>query len=195
MPAEFVGQEGRDRHHPARLPEGDAASLTRPTVAKGKETRVFRRKWKPPGRAFIHDDCRIAKVDPDVEIPWSHLGEGLWRRECLCTYESSPSHSSTTASKTNRSIRGPAATLGQCEYVTETDPVELQLLLKIKPGLGEGYDWVEGGACGAGWPVARTTPSGSSALDEQRPPIRCPPGGSRGKWALTRNWSPLASLS
>jgi hypothetical protein len=44
--------------------------------------------------------------------------------------------------------------LGQCEYVTETDPVELQLLLKIKPGLGEGYDWVEGGACGAGWQVA-----------------------------------------
>jgi hypothetical protein len=30
--------------------------------------------------------------------------------------------------------------LGQCEYVSETDPAVLKVLLKVKPGLGEGYD-------------------------------------------------------
>jgi hypothetical protein len=29
-----------------------------------------------------------------------------------------------------------------------------KVLLKVKPGLGEGYDWVECGACGAGWQVS-----------------------------------------
>jgi hypothetical protein len=43
--------------------------------------------------------------------------------------------------------------LGQCEYVSETDPAVLKVLLKVKPGLREGYDWVECGACGAGWQV------------------------------------------
>jgi hypothetical protein len=31
----------------------------------------------------------------------------------------------------------------------------LKVLLKVKPGLGEGYDWVECGACGAGLQVPR----------------------------------------
>jgi hypothetical protein len=43
--------------------------------------------------------------------------------------------------------------LPQCEYVSETDPVVLKVLLKVKPGAGGGYDWVECGACGAGWQV------------------------------------------
>jgi hypothetical protein len=43
--------------------------------------------------------------------------------------------------------------LPQCEYVSETDPAVLKVLLKVKPGLGEGYDWVECGACDTGWPV------------------------------------------
>ena len=40
---------------------------------------------------------------------------------------------------------------GQCEYVSESDPDVLRLLLKVKPGLGQGYDWVECGSCAAGW--------------------------------------------
>jgi hypothetical protein len=43
--------------------------------------------------------------------------------------------------------------LGQCEFVSETDPAVLKVLLKVKPGLGGGYDWVECGGCGAGWQV------------------------------------------
>jgi hypothetical protein len=29
----------------------------------------------------------------------------------------------------------------------------LKLLLKVKPALGECYDWVECGGCGAGWQI------------------------------------------
>jgi hypothetical protein len=32
----------------------------------------------------------------------------------------------------------------------ESDPAMLRVLLKVKPGLGEGYDWVTCGACDAG---------------------------------------------
>ena len=46
-----------------------------------------------------------------------------------------------------------AGHLGQCEHVSETDPAVLKVLLKVKPGIGEGYDWVECGACAAGWRV------------------------------------------
>lgn len=42
---------------------------------------------------------------------------------------------------------------GESEYMSETDPSVLKVLLKVKPGLGEGYDWVECGAGGAGWQV------------------------------------------
>jgi hypothetical protein len=41
----------------------------------------------------------------------------------------------------------------QCEYVSETDPSVLRILLKVKPGLAAGYDWVECGSCDAGWQV------------------------------------------
>jgi hypothetical protein len=30
--------------------------------------------------------------------------------------------------------------LPQCEFAAETDPPMLKVLLKVKPGLGEGYD-------------------------------------------------------
>jgi hypothetical protein len=43
--------------------------------------------------------------------------------------------------------------MGQCEFASADDPSVLRVLLKVKPGLGEGYDWVECGACGAGWQV------------------------------------------
>jgi hypothetical protein len=43
--------------------------------------------------------------------------------------------------------------LGQCEYVSETDPAVLKVLLKVKPGMGEGYDWVTCNACETAWQV------------------------------------------
>jgi hypothetical protein len=43
-----------------------------------------------------------------------------------------------------------AGHLGRCEYISETDPAVLKVLPKVKPGMGEGYDWLTCGACGAG---------------------------------------------
>ena len=46
-----------------------------------------------------------------------------------------------------------ATRAGSANTSPKTDPAVLGLLLKVKPGLGEGYDWVECGSCGAGWQV------------------------------------------
>jgi len=43
--------------------------------------------------------------------------------------------------------------LPQCEFVSETDPTVLKVLLKIKPGWAGGYHWVTCGTCDAGWQV------------------------------------------
>ena len=42
--------------------------------------------------------------------------------------------------------------LGQCEFASETDAAMLRVLLKVADK-GD-YDWVESGACGAGWQVS-----------------------------------------
>jgi hypothetical protein len=41
--------------------------------------------------------------------------------------------------------------LGQCEYIGETNPSVLEVLLKLTDK-GD-YDWCECGSCGAGWQV------------------------------------------
>jgi hypothetical protein len=38
---------------------------------------------------------------------------------------------------------------GQCEYISETDPAVIKVLLKVTDK-GD-YDWVECGGCGSGW--------------------------------------------
>jgi hypothetical protein len=43
---------------------------------------------------------------------------------------------------------------GECEYASETDPSVLRVLLRVKPGMGPDYDWVECNSCGAGSQVA-----------------------------------------
>ena len=42
---------------------------------------------------------------------------------------------------------------GECEFACETDPSVLRVLLKVKPGMGGNYSWVECGSCGTGWQV------------------------------------------
>ena len=42
---------------------------------------------------------------------------------------------------------------GQCEFASETDPAVLRVALKVRPGLDEGYDWVECAGCDCGWQV------------------------------------------
>jgi hypothetical protein len=43
--------------------------------------------------------------------------------------------------------------LGQCEFVSETDPAVLRFVLKVKEGADGGYWWVECGTCECAWQV------------------------------------------
>jgi hypothetical protein len=58
-------------------------------VVRGEEEHILRKKRQgPPDRPFQHtDDCKILKADPNVEIPWSRLEYGFWKREFVCSYE------------------------------------------------------------------------------------------------------------
>jgi hypothetical protein len=54
----------------ADVPLSRAGPAFGPASDARRETRVFRRKRKPPTRAFNHaDDCPILKVDPNGEVP------------------------------------------------------------------------------------------------------------------------------
>jgi hypothetical protein len=45
-------------------------------------------KKKAPDKEFIHaDDCKIAKADPGVKIPWSETRGGRWEAVCVCKTE------------------------------------------------------------------------------------------------------------
>ena len=115
---------------------------------------MFRRKRKPPSKPFTHDEgCRIVAVDPGVEIPWSYLGDGRWKAECVCGAEYFNQSVVDDRARLDPLDPKTARHLGQCEYASETDPSVLRVLLRVKPGMGEGYDWVECGACDAGWQV------------------------------------------
>jgi len=107
----------------------------------------------PPDQPFSHtDDCRIVKADPDVEILWSRLEYGQWRRECVCGAES---WTEPADKRVRLDPYNPATSRhgGPCEFKDETNPAILRVLLKVKPGMDEGYSWVECGACGFAWPV------------------------------------------
>ena len=114
---------------------------------------MFRRK-KGPSKPFIHQEsCKIAEVDPGVEIPWSYDGDGIWTAKCVCTTEYFREPITDNRVRLDPYDPATARHFGQCEYASETDPTVLKFVLRVKAGLGEGYYWVECGACGAGWQV------------------------------------------
>jgi hypothetical protein len=122
----------------------------------GKEGSMFHRRQRnePPSRPFAHDpDCRIVKADPSVEIPWSRLEYGRWRRECVCGAEG---WSEPAAERVRQDPLDPSTArhAGRCEFKDTTDRDVLKVLLKVKAGMGEGYSWVTCGACEHEWAVA-----------------------------------------
>lgn len=115
---------------------------------------MFRRK-RGPNKSFVHaEGCRIVQTDPSVEIPWNCDGDGLWKAECVCTteYFREPITDNRVRLDPLDPMTSPHAP--ECEYVDERDRSVLKVLLRVKPGLGPGYSWVECGACAAGWQVA-----------------------------------------
>jgi hypothetical protein len=112
------------------------------------------KKKGPPDRPFSHvEDCRILRNDPSVSIPWSYDGDGLWRRVCQCTVEYHREPITAGRVRNDPRSRSLARHAGECRYVNESDPAQLQVLLKVKDGAAGGYWWVECGSCTAGWQV------------------------------------------
>jgi hypothetical protein len=118
-----------------------------------EEAMMFGRKQKyqPPDRPFTHsDDCRIVKADPGVEIPWSRYEHGVWKRQCVCSFES---WQEPAPSRVRQDPLDPATArhAGECEYKGVTDAAMLKVLLKVTEK--DGYWWCQCGGCEIGWQV------------------------------------------
>jgi hypothetical protein len=119
--------------------EGDAASLSSRTVAKERGPGCSDATGSRPSRPFTHDEgCRVVAVDPGVEIPWSYLGEGRRKAECVCGTEYINESAVDDRVRLDPLDPKTARHLGQCEYVSETDSSVLKVLLNVKPGMGRG---------------------------------------------------------
>jgi hypothetical protein len=116
---------------------------------------VFGLTKKGPNKPFVHtDDCRILAADPDVQIQWNELETGFWVAECVCGKEYHHDQPADDLVRLDPFDPSTSRHLPQCEFVSETDPSVLKLLLKVTPGLGGGYHWVTCGDCQASWQVA-----------------------------------------
>lgn len=112
---------------------------------------MWRLENLPP---FVHaDGCRILQGEPSIEIPLSEVESGHWVATCRCGQQRyrEPRERARRLDPLDPTT---ASHLPQCDLVGEDDRAVLKVALRIKPGLSEGYDWVECNACGGGWPVA-----------------------------------------
>ena len=108
----------------------------------------------PPDRPFTHSDtCKIVKADPGVSIPWSEVESGHWVATCVCGDQHYYAPPPNTRTRLDPIDPGTSRHGGACEFKDSTDRAVLRALLRIRPGLEEGYSWVECGACGFAWPV------------------------------------------
>jgi hypothetical protein len=80
------------------------------------------------------------KADSDVEIPWSRLEYGRWRRECVCGAEG---WQEPTPNRVRQDPYDPATMrqLPQCEFKDVSDPSILKALVKVTPK--DGYSWMD----------------------------------------------------
>jgi hypothetical protein len=148
---------------------------------------MFGRK-KGPDKAFSHtDDCKIAKVTPDVKIPWNEVESGHWVATCQCGEQH---HREPFALPSRLDPLDPAhfRHAPQCEHRDTTAPDLIRAIVKVVDGMGGDYWWSR--AASAIPPGRfRTTPRRASVDEEPaaapRPPIRAvvarPAGAVRGR--------------
>jgi hypothetical protein len=113
-----------------------------------------KKRMTPPDTPFQHaDGCKILVADPATVIPWSEEEIGHFVRVCTCTTEH---WRAPQPARVRLDPYDPATMrhLGECEFKNETNHDVLKILLKVKPGMGPDYQWVECGSCGSAWPVA-----------------------------------------
>jgi 5-methylcytosine-specific restriction endonuclease McrA len=115
---------------------------------------MFGKKREPNDTPFNHvDGCKILASDPGVELPWSEIRRGVWQRVCECSTEYF--HEPVADHRVRLDPLDPktARHLPHCEFVSETDPAVLRILLQVRPGTGGDYAWVTCNSCHASWPV------------------------------------------
>ena len=79
------------------------------------------------------------------------VGAGYWEARCVCGVEGWHAPDAGRGRRNDPYDPKTARHPGQCEFVGETDAAMLRVLLKVTDK-GD-YDWVECGACDAGWQV------------------------------------------
>jgi hypothetical protein len=115
---------------------------------------MFRRKKKGPSNPFVHQEgCKILKADPNASIEWQEVERGFWEARCVCGVETYREPITDDRVRLDPLDSRTSRHAPECEFASETDPAVLKVLLKVKPGQGEGYDWVECGACDTAWQV------------------------------------------
>ena len=82
---------------------------------------MFGLKKKGPDQPFMHAvDCKIVKVDPDVDIKWWEETTGNWRAECVCGVQYW--HEPYVEQRTRLDpLEANARHAPQCEYRDTTD--------------------------------------------------------------------------
>jgi hypothetical protein len=112
--------------------------------------------WQEEGpyQEFVHSEgCRILAADPHVEIPWNEVEAGHWRAEWVCTIEYCNEPFADDRVRLDPLDPKTSRHAGECEYRDTTDPAVIKLILNIKPGMSEGYEWVTCNACETSWQV------------------------------------------
>jgi hypothetical protein len=81
-----------------------------------------------------------------VSIVNEVLEYGRWRRECVCGAEG---WTEPAAERVRQDPYDPATSkhAGPCQLKDVTDPAIVRAALRVKPGLGVGYEWVECNSC------------------------------------------------
>jgi hypothetical protein len=114
------------------------------------------KKTKGPTQPFTHaGDCKIVKVDPDVQIEWLEVETGHWEARCQCGAEYFHDPFADDLGRVRLDPYDPSTFrhAGQCEHRETDDPVLLKAILKVRDGVGGGYWWVECATCEHGWQV------------------------------------------
>jgi hypothetical protein len=118
---------------------------------KGTE-HVWPQQEEGPDKAFVHaEGCKIKAADPTVSIEWSELERGHWRAECKCGAEDYYEPVGVNRVRLDPLDPKTAHHAPQCEFVGETNPATLKVLLKVSER--DDYDWVQCSACDTGWQV------------------------------------------
>jgi hypothetical protein len=120
-------------------------------------------KRKGPGRPFGHSsDCKIAKADPGVKIPWSEIRRGVWEARCSCGVEHYYDPVADGREKLDPLDPATARHGGGCVLRDASDPALVRAALKVTEK--DGYWWVECNACEFAWQVPFFAPE-SVALE------------------------------